>query len=145
PTTAHRLEYWALRAAIGVIGRTDWRRAGAIGARLAPLGHWPLGMRRTVVERQVAAAFPEKTEPEVKRTARGAYENLGRITGEAAVLPSIGTKGILGMFDRIEGWEHVDRALALGKGLIFVTGHIGNWELAGTYVAARGIPMDVIV
>lgn len=145
PTTAHRLEYWALRAAIGVMSRTDWRRASNIGARLATLGYSPVGIRRSVVERQVAAAFPEASEADVKRIARGAYENLGRITAEAAVLPSIGTKGILGMFDRIEGWEHVDNALALGKGLIFVTGHIGNWELAGTYVAARGIPMDVIV
>ena len=31
-----------------------------------------------------------------------------------------------------------------GRGLIFVTGHLGNWELAGAYVAARGIPLDAI-
>lgn len=144
-TVAHRLEYWALRAAMGVIGRADWRRAGDIGARLAALGYRPLGIRRRVVERQIAAAFPELGRAEIGKMARGAYENLGRVTGESAVIPSLGVEGVLGMFDQIEGWEHVERAMEAGRGLICVTGHIGNWELAGTYVAARGAPVDVIV
>lgn len=145
PTTAHRLEYWALRAAIRAIGRTDWRRAGDIGARLATLGFEPFGIRRKVVERQIAAALPNTSAAEVKRIARGAYENLGRITAESAVLPALGPKGVLGMFERVDGWEHVERAIASGSGLILVAGHIGNWELAGTYVASRGVPVDVIV
>jgi KDO2-lipid IV(A) lauroyltransferase len=31
------------------------------------------------------------------------------------------------------------------KGILFVTGHLGNWELAGSYVASRGIPLDAVV
>jgi KDO2-lipid IV(A) lauroyltransferase len=30
-------------------------------------------------------------------------------------------------------------------GIILITGHFGNWELAGAYVAARGVPIEVIV
>ena len=36
-------------------------------------------------------------------------------------------------------------ARAQGRGVIIVTGPLGNWELAGSYVAARGMPLDVIV
>jgi KDO2-lipid IV(A) lauroyltransferase len=144
-TLAHRLEYWALRAAMGAIGHADWERAGDIGARLATLGYRPLGIRRRVVERQIAAAFPGLGRAEVDRIARGAYAHLGRVTGESAVVPSLGTDGVLAMFEAVEGWEHVERAMDAGRGLLLVTGHIGNWELAGTYVAARGVPVDVIV
>lgn len=45
----------------------------------------------------------------------------------------------------IRGVEHLDEATASGKGLVLVTGHIGNWDLAGAALAARGYPVNVIV
>jgi KDO2-lipid IV(A) lauroyltransferase len=39
----------------------------------------------------------------------------------------------------------VARAHAGGRGVIVVTGHIGNWELAGAYIAARGVPIVGVV
>ncbi len=42
------------------------------------------------------------------------------------------------------GFEHFEKARALGKGIILVTGHLGNWELGGTLLALRGLPMTVI-
>lgn len=35
------------------------------------------------------------------------------------------------------GWEHVDAALATGKGLIFVTPHLGSYDIAGRYVSSH--------
>ncbi|MGQ0538436.1 MAG: lysophospholipid acyltransferase family protein, partial [Gemmatimonadaceae bacterium] len=35
-------------------------------------------------------------------------------------------------------------ALRAGSGVVLVTGHVGSWELAGAYVAARGFPFDAI-
>jgi len=43
------------------------------------------------------------------------------------------------------GWEHLDRALAEGKGVIFCSFHLGNWDLGGAMVALRGYPMNVVV
>ncbi len=42
------------------------------------------------------------------------------------------------------GTEHFDEALALGKGVVLVTAHLGNWELGGTLLALRGLPLTVI-
>jgi KDO2-lipid IV(A) lauroyltransferase len=67
------------------------------------------------------------------------------VTGESAVVPSLGAEGVLAMFEAVEGWEHIERAMTAGRGLLLVTGHFGNWELAGTYMAVRGVPVDVIV
>jgi KDO2-lipid IV(A) lauroyltransferase len=36
-----------------------------------------------------------------------------------------------------EGFEHVERALAEGKGVVGITAHFSNWELLGGYVAGR--------
>ena len=144
PTLAHRAEYTAVRALVGVLGALDWRSAGNVGARIGALGYRPLGIRRRVVERQIAAAFPEKSDDDVRRIARAAYEHLGRASIEAAILPNRGPSAVLDLFEGADNFDVVETAMARNRGLIFVTGHLGNWELAGAYVAARGIPLDAI-
>lgn len=141
---AHRAEYTALRAVVGALGALDWRQAGNVGARIGALGYRPLGIRRRVVERQIAAAFPGLDDAGVKHIARAAYEHLGRASIEAAILPSLGPDAVLDLFEGADDYHVVETALSKGRGLIFVTGHLGNWELAGAYVAARGVPLDAI-
>jgi KDO2-lipid IV(A) lauroyltransferase len=141
---AHRTQYAALRGTVRALQRLSWRRAGDVGALLGTVGYRPLGVRRHVVERQLAAAFPELSPEEVQRTARAAYEHLGRVTIEAALVPSLGSAGVLALFDEPSGWEHVEAARAAGRGMLLVSGHIGNWELGGAYIAARGIGIDVV-
>ena len=143
-TLSHYAEYAALRALVAGLGSVSFERAGAFGARLGMLGYRPLGVRRAVVERQIAAALPELSSDEVVRIARASYAHLGRTSVEAAVLPSHGREQVLSVFEDAEGWDHVERAMADGRGLLFSTAHLGNWELAGSYVAARGIPLDVV-
>ena len=116
-----------------------------LGGRLGALGYRPFGIRRQVVERQIAAAFPGLHEAEVTRVARASFEHLGRVTIETALLPSIGPEGVRGLIEEVTGWEVLQEVLSLGRGLILVTGHFGNWELAGAYVAAHGVPLDVVV
>jgi KDO2-lipid IV(A) lauroyltransferase len=97
-----------------------------------------------VVERQVRAALPELSIDEVARVARASYANLGRTTTETALLPSYDAERIISLFESVEGWSIVEERLARDRGLIIVTGHLGNWELGGAYVAARGLPMQAV-
>jgi KDO2-lipid IV(A) lauroyltransferase len=138
---AHRAEYYALRGTVAGLQRLSWERAGALGARIGALGYRPLGIRRRVVERQVAAAFPELGESEVRRIARGTYEHLGRTTIEAALLPALGRERILGLLEGVDGWDLIERARAAGSGVILVTGHLGSWEMGAALIAARGVPV----
>ena len=41
------------------------------------------------------------------------------------------------------GWEHVERAQKVGKGLILLTPHLGCWEISGQYIAGR-LPITVM-
>lgn len=142
---SHRIEYYLLRAFVGVLHLFPWNVAGKIGEWIGGLGYSPLGIRKRVVERQIAAAFPERSTDEVKRLSRGAYRHLGRLSIETALLPSLDQQGILNMVEKVEGFELIEDAIASKKGAILITGHLGNWELAGAYVAARGVPLDAIV
>ena len=144
PTLSHRVQYGALRGVIGVLRRIGMRSAGTVGANLGMLGYRPFAIRREVVERQVRAAFPNLPAEEVQRIARASYANLGRTTAETALLPLYDRERIIDMFEEVEGWSIIEERLARGKGLILVTGHLGNWEVGGAYLAARGVPMQAV-
>lgn len=141
----HRAQYAALRAIIGGIGSLGFRRASRLGGQLGLLGYRPFGIRKRVVERQIAAAFPEWDRARVEETARAAYESLGRTTIETAILPRYGKSGILDLFHPCPTWSVVEQAMAQQKGVILVAGHLGNWEMSGAYLAARGIDLHAVV
>lgn len=142
-TLAHRAEYYALRGAVAALDQFGIRRAAAVGEWLGALGYRPFGIRRAVVERQVRAAFPELDETAVQHIALESYESLGRTTIETALMPARSREQVLAMFSRVDGWDVVERAMALGRGILFVTGHLGNWELAGSFVASR-VPLEAV-
>lgn len=145
PSLAHTLQYGSLRTMIGILGAMRWKRAVRAGAALGRLAYRPLGIRRDVVESQIAAAFPGLRGRELDAIARGAFEHLGRVTVETALLSRVDPAWVLELFAGVDGWDTVERLLAQGRGLIMVTGHLGNWELGGAYIAARGVPLDVVV
>ena len=43
------------------------------------------------------------------------------------------------------GFDNIAKALGYGRGCIVLTLHIGNWDYAGSYLAARGVPMSALV
>jgi KDO2-lipid IV(A) lauroyltransferase len=134
-----------MRATIGALRAFSWDAACKVGERLGALGYRPLRIRKRIVERQIAAAFPDLSRKAVVQLARESYEHLGRTFIETALLDSIGKDGLQALVESVEGWEEIEDVMAKGRGAVLVTGHIGNWELAGSYVAARGIPLDAIV
>jgi KDO2-lipid IV(A) lauroyltransferase len=143
-TASHRAEYAALRAASGALRGIGVRGASAVGARIGGLGFAPFKIRRGVAEEQIARAFPEFGPERVSEIARDSYQNLGRTAMETMLLSSRSREDVVAMFGSIEGWEHVEHRLAQGNGLIIVSGHVGNWELGGSYLAARGLPISAV-
>ena len=125
-------------------GHLGLARAGRVGEWIGTLGYRPLGIRRAVVERQVRAAFPGLHERDVLRIARASFAHLGRTTIETALMPALGRDRILALFEGVEGWHTVERLRALGKGILFVSGHLGNWELGGAFIAANGMPLEAV-
>jgi len=144
PTLSHRVEYLAMRSLIAGLRRVDWSTACAIGEKLGVMLYHPFKVRRFVVERQIAAAFPELDEKGVRNLAKASYRHLGRTAVEASILPTL-REEILALVENVEGWEHVSVRADSGKGMILVAAHHGNWELLGAYLAARGLRPEVVV
>jgi len=143
-TFAHRAEYLAMRGAAGALRGLGVRGASGIGARIGGLGYAPLRIRLAVVREQIAKAFPEFPAERVDEIARLSYQHLGRTAMETAILPSRSRSDIVELFAEVDGWSIVEERLARGNGLILVTGHLGNWELGGAYLAARGLPVSAV-
>ncbi len=143
-TLAHRAQYALLRAVIAVLSSMPLETARRIGERIGRFGYWPLGIRRGVVERQVAAAFPGLEPSRVKALARRSYEHLGRLGIETAIVSRRGPEAVIALFEGEGDFALVEQRMAEGRALIAFTGHVGNWEIAGAYLAARGLPLDAV-
>jgi KDO2-lipid IV(A) lauroyltransferase len=101
------------------------------------------GLRRRALDNLRVAYGDSISSRELNRLALRSFVELARNAAEAARLSGLSKRDI----DRhvsVRGIEYVDRALAAGRGLIAVTGHLGNWELIPVYFALRGIPVNVV-
>lgn len=126
-----------------VLSALPFRAGSQVGAWLGVLAY-RLGIRARVVETQIAHAFPERSVDEVKALARESYVNLGRTSLEAALMAQRSHAELMAEFEQVDGWEHMEAVMAAGRGALIISGHLGNWELGGTYIAARGVPLDAI-
>jgi KDO2-lipid IV(A) lauroyltransferase len=145
PTLAHRAQYAVLRAFAALLGLLSWRRATALAGSVGTLFYSPLGIRRRVAERQIAAAFPEFSSREVQRVARESFRHLGRVAAETALLSRLDAAQVRALIESIDGLELLKNNTSAERGAIVLTGHHGNWELGGAAVAAHGMPIDVVV
>jgi KDO2-lipid IV(A) lauroyltransferase len=78
---------------------------------------------------------------ELDRAVDEVFANYARYWHEFFRLPDMSTDAILRTMD-LEGFEHLERARSAGRGAILALPHLGNWDLAGAHLAARGV--DVV-
>ncbi len=86
----------------------------------------------------------EVPEREVRRRTGLAFRNYARYMVDLLWLAG-STREEREAVTTIVGWEHVTEALSRGKGMLLVTGHLGNWDLPAAVMAGRGHPVNVIV
>ena len=89
-------------------------------------------------------ALPHLTAEERARTIDGVFASIGRTLVAFSRFPAI-TRENVGQWIRYEGWEHLEHAHARGKGVLFATAHLGNWELSAFAHALLARPMHVLV
>lgn len=141
----HRFEYWGLLGVSAVFRALPHSAALKVGAGVGSAAFNLLRVRRDVLESNAAAALGCPLGGErVKGLGTRCYENLGMTLAELARLPRLGRVGLEKVVS-VEGTEHLDRALAQGRGAVLATGHFGNWELMGAAIAQRGYPMNFLV
>jgi KDO2-lipid IV(A) lauroyltransferase len=96
---------------------------------------------RWVAEQNLALALPHE---DAGRIIDGVFDSIARLLVAFARFPAI-RKDNLHTWIRCEGVEHVEAAHRAGKGVLFATAHLGNWELSAFAHALLAGPMHVVV
>jgi KDO2-lipid IV(A) lauroyltransferase len=140
----YRLEYalaWGLLKIVGALPRPLARAAGISIAWTVYLLH---GKLRRVGMRNLELAFRDRSRRERKKILRGVFTSLGRQIAEVCLFPQY-TRENVSKTVVYEGFENFERALARGKGVLFLTGHLGAWELSAFAHSLYGYPLNIVM
>lgn len=141
------LEYALARSVFGFLGMLPRSVAVFLGIAISGLGFRLLGGLRRTALKNLEIAFPEKSEAERLTIARGTFENLGRVLGEASQLPKSSVEDIAAItefkFDD-EINDLYQRVNEDKQGVLIVTAHMGNWELFVLAFAALHEPISYL-
>lgn len=107
-----------------------------LGRRVAGLIMLLFQSRQRMADRNLAATFPDMTAPQRRRVRVASVQNICCTMLELFKLPAISPAELADLVD-VEGVEHLQAALAQGRGLIILTAHYGNWELLGAWLAQQ--------
>jgi len=99
---------------------------------------------RRVALANLAMALPALGREEHARIVDGVFNSIARLLVTFASFPHMDRANV-GEWIRYEGFEHFEQALQRGKGVLFATAHLGNWELSAFAHALLTAPMHVVV
>ncbi|MBI3406604.1 MAG: lysophospholipid acyltransferase family protein [Acidobacteria bacterium] len=138
------LEYVAAWTALKFLGLLPRPLARSAGAGVTAFAYWFRPPLRRAAAFNLQLAFPEWTPAQRHRTVRNLIRHIGWMAGEFSQFPRYNKKNI----ERIvvlDGFENYDAAHRKGKGVLFLTGHAGTWELAPFAQALFGYPLHFLV
>ena len=139
-----RLEYalvWCVVKGIGLLPRPIARALGMTLGQLVYLLHSKL---RRVGLRNLTLAFPDLPDSQRKKILRGVFTSLGRQLAEVCLFPRY-TRDNVSDVVIYDGFENFDRAFARGKGVLFLTAHLGGWELSAFAHSLYGHPLSFLM
>jgi len=96
---------------------------------------------------KIILEFREKrnfTEREIARYVKEVYINFGKYMTEFFTIPKLNYEKIKEKVI-VDNIEILDSALQKGNGVIALTAHIGNWELAGVIASILGYKISAVV
>ncbi len=120
-----KLQYPLARAVVNMIRVIPYRQAIATGRFLGLMGYYVDSFHRKAAQIQMRTVLGDSYNPGLVRKV---FMNHGDILVDAIKYAYMPVDEMAGLIDT-EGKEHFDAAIASKKGLMVITGHIGNWEI----------------
>src|SRR5438309_2976795 len=132
-------------------------RAGARALRVLPAGlrhaaaapggaawFWlSPAQRNAALDNYAAALGSDRSDPEVARVAKRAFQNYGRMLMDFLLLGSLTPEELIAKVT-LDGRDRLDAALSGGRGVIMAVPHMGSWDMAGSYAGALGYPISAV-
>jgi KDO2-lipid IV(A) lauroyltransferase len=134
------LSYLAYRGLAALCGRLPLGLQYGLARRFAEVGYCVAPGSRAALQANLRAVLgPGASEREVRRCARESFRSFGMYLCEFFGAARFAADRV-----RVVGREHLDGALAQGRGLIFVSAHYSNWELGAFVVGRLGYPILIV-
>lgn len=139
-----RLRYHLVRAVLAAFGALPLGVAQRLGEGLGGLAYRVAGRERRRALEGLARAFPELSAAAREDLAKESFRHLGRMAFELACVRQLDAD-----LDHHVVWPEADRARFAqawdrGRGVLFVTGHLGSWELLARRITSAGFPSATI-
>lgn len=128
---------WLVLKTLGVLPRRSGR---ALAVFVAKILYAVVPKLRRTAEFNLRLAFPDWDGARRKQVIRGMVRNLGWMAAEFARFPRYTSENI-GDILSLDGHENFLEAQKRGKGVLYLTGHIGAWELSSFAHALYGFPL----
>jgi Kdo2-lipid IVA lauroyltransferase/acyltransferase len=139
-----KLEYFAVRSMIGVIGLLPLKASMKFGKRVGKFAGSNLSRLQKTARRNLDIALPDLSQDEKEQIIKGTFESLGRQLGFVSHFKEFTPARVRELVE-VVGKEHFDRAHATGRGVIFFTGHFGSWEIFSLLPPAFDQTMNILV
>ena len=140
----HRLEYALVWPVVKILGALPRSLSHALGIALAgAVYHLHRRLRRAGL-RNLELAYPEMSLRERRRILRRVFVSLGRQLAEFCMFPRYRRENV-GQVAVYEGFENFDAAQRRGRGVLFLTAHLGGWEIGSFVHSIYGHPLRVVV
>jgi KDO2-lipid IV(A) lauroyltransferase len=130
--------------ALGVLKSLEWAPAPlahGLARGYARLLDLAIPRLRRVANHNLSMALPGANHAAI---IDGVFRSIARLLVTFAKFPSIRRDNVA-RYVRWEGREHFDDAMRAGRGVLFATAHLGNWELSAYAHALLAAPMNVVV
>lgn len=138
------LEYWLAWTVLLSLKWTPHPLAWWLARLYAALLDSALPRLRRVALVNLGLALPELTTADRQRIVDGVFRSIARLLLVFARFPRLNRENVREWI-RLEGFEHVEAARQRGRGILFATAHLGNWELSAFAYALLVEPMHVVV
>jgi KDO2-lipid IV(A) lauroyltransferase len=103
-----------------------------------------LPIRRRVAFENLRLAYDGRFDDRrVREVCRGNFIHLMRNLVEFLRMAGGGMRPLRPLLE-VRGWERIERARAAGRGVIILSGHVGNFDLLVCSLVDRGLPLHIL-
>ncbi len=134
------IEYASVWAILKFLGALPCGLARAVAAAVASAMYAMLPKLRRTAEFNLRLAFPEWSDARRQDVIRTMVRHLGWLAAEFARFPEY-TRENIERVVILDGHENFLAGQQRGRGVLYLTGHIGAWELSSFAHALYGFPL----
>lgn len=136
-------QYHALKSFSWIICLLPYPIVLAIGKLLGKLYYWLATKQRRRALAQIQQSL-QLSEAEAGPIIEQLFINIGQIVVEVMYTPRLSPDNIA-EYITMENEQYVAEVLGQGRGVVFLTAHVGNWEWLGAAMAFAGFPMTSVI